>query len=98
MKVTIRGHTWRLVFVERLASGAAGEMDPVGTPRKEIRVAMQQSSIDILDTLLHELLHAAFPDLSEESVTDGATDIARVLQRLGVRVEEESNDSRKESE
>ncbi len=99
MMVSIRSHTWRLVFVERLASGAAGEMDPVGVPRKEIRVALQQSSLDILDTLLHELLHAAFPDLSEEAVTDGATDIARVLQRLGVRVEqEEDNDSRKESE
>lgn len=88
MKVTIRGHSWLLVFVDRLPSGAAGEMDPVGVPRKEIRVAVQQSSLDVLDTLLHELLHAAFPDLSEESVTEGATDIARVLQRLGVRVEQ----------
>ncbi len=62
-------------------------MDPIGTPRKEIRVALQQSSLDVIDTLLHELLHAAYPDLAEESVTDGATDIARVLYRLGVRVE-----------
>ena len=88
MKVRIRGHSWALVFVDRLPSGAAGEMDPVGVPRKEVRVAVQQSSLDVLDTLLHELLHAAFPDLSEESVTEGATDIARVLQRLGVRVEQ----------
>lgn len=82
--------------MERLPSGAAGEMDPIGVPRKEIRVSVQQSSIDVLDTLLHELLHCAYPDLSEDAVTEGATDIANVLQRLGVRVEDES--SRKESE
>jgi len=88
MKVRIRGHSWALVFVDRLPSGAAGEMDPVGVPRKEVRVAVQQSSLDVLDTLLHELLHAAYPDLSEDAVSEGATDIARVLQRLGVRVEQ----------
>ncbi len=87
MRVAIRGHHWELIFEDRIASGAAGEMDPIGTPRKEIRVALQQSSLDVIDTLLHELLHAAYPDLAEESVTDGATDIARVLYRLGVRVE-----------
>jgi len=72
-----------------LPSGDAGEMDPIGVPGKEIRVALQQTSVDVIDTLIHELLHAALPDISEEAITETATDIARVLHRLGVRVEHE---------
>ena len=96
MRVRVRGHDWDLIFEERLASGAWGEMDTVGTPRKEIRIALQQSSLDVIDTLLHELLHAAYPDLDEDAVADGATDIAKVFYRLGVRVED--TDKAKESD
>lgn len=39
-----------------------------------------------LDTEIHEFLHAAFPDLSEEAVTETATDLARILWSLGYRV------------
>ena len=87
MRVTIRNHNWDLSFVDRLPSGDAGEMDPIGVPGKEIRVALQQTSVDVIDTLIHELMHAALPDISEEAITETATDIARVLHRLGVRVE-----------
>ena len=87
MRVTIRNHNWDLSFVDRLPSGDAGEMDPIGVPSKEIRVALQQTSVDVIDTLIHELLHAALPDISEEAIAETATDIARVLHRLGVRVE-----------
>jgi hypothetical protein len=36
-----------------------------------------------LDTTLHECLHAALPDLSEEAVTEIASDLARVLLARG---------------
>ena len=38
-----------------------------------------------LDVTIHELLHAAYPDLNEQAVTEAATDIASVLWRLGYR-------------
>lgn len=87
MRVAVRGHHWELIFVERLPSGDCGEMDPIGVPGKEIRVSLHQTDIDIIDTLIHELLHAALPDTCEEAVTETATDIAKVLYRLGVRVD-----------
>ena len=37
----------------------------------------------LLDVTLHELLHAASDTLSEEFVEQAATDISRVLVRLG---------------
>tara|TARA_Y100001973_G_C5209184_1_gene344068 strand:- start:2492 stop:2971 length:480 start_codon:yes stop_codon:yes gene_type:complete len=89
MQVTVRGHRWRLVFMDRLPSGAAGECDQIGVPDKAIWVATQQRPVDVLDTLIHELLHAALPDLCEEAVEETATDIARVLNRLGVTVDDE---------
>ena len=36
-----------------------------------------------LDTTLHECLHAALPDLSEDAVTEIASDLARVLLARG---------------
>lgn len=43
---------------------------------------------DRLDVLIHEMLHAHHPHLSEESVTQTATDIAEVLFNLGYSVDE----------
>ena len=87
MQVRVRGHKWELVFMERLPSGAAGECDDVSTPRKAIWVATQQKPIDILDTVIHELLHAALPDLCEETILETATDLAKILARLGAKLE-----------
>ena len=38
-----------------------------------------------LDTIIHELIHACQPDLAEDTVERTATDVARVLFRLGYR-------------
>jgi hypothetical protein len=37
--------------------------------------------------VLHECLHAAFPDLAEEAVDESATAIAKILHRLGCRID-----------
>jgi hypothetical protein len=52
---------------------------------KTISIADRLSGEIELDTIIHELLHACQPDLAEETVTDTATDLARVLFRLGYR-------------
>ena len=38
-----------------------------------------------LDTTIHELIHACQPDLAEDTVEEVASDIARVLWRMGYR-------------
>lgn len=42
-----------------------------------------------LEVELHEALHCLFPQMSEETVTDGARDVSRVLWHLGYRLREE---------
>lgn len=39
----------------------------------------------LLDTLVHELMHAQAPDLAEEAITRRATEIANALWKLGWR-------------
>jgi len=40
----------------------------------------------LLDTVVHEVLHACRPEMSEEAVAETASTIARVLHRLGARI------------
>ena len=85
-KIRLRGKVWKLEFVPRLDNGAYGECDEPDRPRKGIRIATNQSKSDMLDTVVHELLHACLPDLSEDAVHDTAADISCVLTRLGARI------------
>ena len=45
-----------------------------------------------LELLLHEILHAACYDLSEECVSEYARDAARILKRLGYSNERQAKD------
>lgn len=62
-----------------------GDCQPPKTAAKEIRISAQVRGELLLDTLVHELLHAAGWNLSEEFVAEFASDVARVLWRLGLR-------------
>ena len=86
VRVELRGKRWNLQVVEYLQDGSCGSIDPNDAPQKRILIARNQSPIDILDTVIHECLHACLPDLCEEGVTETATDITKVLDRMGCRV------------
>ena len=86
MRVEIRGRRWNLRVVDRLPDASHGEIDPHTRPNKELRIARNQTPLDKLDTVIHECLHAAIPDLAESAVEESATDIAKVLYRLGCRL------------
>jgi hypothetical protein len=79
--ITIRGQKWKLRFVPNLGDDA-GQCDYAS---RVIRVAFGQSQEDELDTIVHEILHAAYPDLDEYAVHDTAKAVSRVLWRLGWR-------------
>jgi hypothetical protein len=50
-----------------------------------IRVASWQSEEELLDTVLHELIHCCRPELEETTVTEMAREMSRVVWRLGYR-------------
>lgn len=82
--ITIRGRRYRLIYA-RLPHDADGICDAPDTEGKRIRIRRSLRGRRELDTLIHEMLHAAMWDLDESAVHDTAHDIAAVLWRLGYR-------------
>lgn len=83
-EIRILRRTWRLVFAEDMekAYGVFGDCDAPSQRRKAIRIDPSQSDSELLDTLLHEMGHAAMPWATEEFVSRFATDQARAIELL----------------
>ena len=86
VRVTLRNKRWNLEYIEYLQDGSCGSIDPPDAKSKRILVALNQTPQDLLDTVIHECLHACLPDLCEETITECATDVALVLHRMGCRL------------
>lgn len=52
---------------------------------RTIRIDDRLTGTDYLDTLLHELIHARWPDLSEEAVVEFAGILTTILEQEGFR-------------
>lgn len=77
----IRGQKWRLRFVPYL-----GEAEGVcNKPERTIRIALGKPGHDTMDSIIHEVLHAALWDLDEDAVFTTANAISDALWKLGYR-------------
>jgi len=85
-KIAIAGVTWT-VQTCRVPASIHGDCDYT---RKRIRVSNKLKGRDFADTIIHELIHARWADLSEEAVAEFATEIACCLERFGCLVEDHS--------
>lgn len=83
MRVKINGRLWDLVFtnLQTIDGDCAAPTDK----GKRIRVASTLRGERRLDVLLHEMLHAGAWNLDESTVSTIASDMSRVLWRLGYR-------------
>lgn len=81
--VTVGGKRWRLRYVA--LRSIDGDCDPPDAPAKQIRIAnrTRRHPLSHCETLVHEILHAADWNRTEESVGQMAADIARILQQEG---------------
>lgn len=83
---TFRGHRFR---VEMPAKVYGYTEDPAQDEQageyRAITIVQDQTPKQFLDTAVHEMMHASFPEMSEEDVTRSSQDIARLLWRLGYR-------------
>lgn len=50
-----------------------------------IELDPRQNGFELLDSAIHEILHVQQPDLSEETVTANATEMADLLWKMGYR-------------
>lgn len=82
MQCKLGGKMWNFKFANMEDFGDC--TDPGHAGGRLIRVRAKQSERDMLDTIIHEALHACTP-LDEETVATTATDITRLLWRLGYR-------------
>lgn len=87
MHAKIMGRMWQIRFVNArdLPKNTRGLCDPPKKAGKSLRILRRQSATDELDTLIHEMLHAAGWHIDEQFVEQFATDAARTLIRLGWR-------------
>jgi hypothetical protein len=87
MRIKLNQKWWNLKFVPQLRD--YGDMvDPGKASGRVIRIGTWQGEDELLDTLVHELLHAVEPNWTEEKVTEASSEISRVLWRLGYRRKE----------
>ena len=86
----IKKKNWKVKIVKsaEISSKYVGECDPPEKAKPEIWVKRTQKPIDLMDTIIHEVLHAVRPELSEEAVLDTATTIAKALWKLNYRKQE----------
>jgi hypothetical protein len=82
MKIRLRNRKWR-IKVGRLDKNTLGECHH---DKRKIIISPKAKGRLTLDTLIHESLHACFPDMGEGAVDEVARDIAEVLWKVGYRV------------
>lgn len=85
MRARINGQWWDVQFSKQLKDYGHCEVTRRrrGKPRRVIKLRSRQPDAALVDTLVHEILHAYYWDiLSEHAVTHSARDIARLLNRV----------------
>lgn len=78
--IYIGDQRWRLERI-RLRTDA-GQCDYTA---KKIRLCSSLTGVDLLDTLIHEMIHARWGDLSEDAVDEFSTTLAGVIYGEGFR-------------
>ena len=81
LRVSLGGRIWRVVWCGRMTD--YGQIE-YGSDRESrvIRVRKQQTDHELLDTLIHEALHAQMPEVEEATIDQRAGEIAALVQRV----------------
>jgi hypothetical protein len=84
--VEIHGDRWKIVKAK--LRGCYGDCNYA---TKTIRIHHTLTGTELMDTLLHELIHARWPDIMETSVAEFASTLASVLEQEGFSLPEATN-------
>lgn len=87
--IKINKKNWKIKIVKstELSPSTCGECDHPSTAKPEIWVKRSLKPKDLMDTVIHEVIHAIRPELSEEAVLETASTIADALWKLKYRKE-----------
>lgn len=81
---------WKMSFVRKMPAEPNLPVDRCGDTdwsKKAIRVKTGMDPKETLETIIHEMIHAYFPKVTEKRVTDAGYIITDVLWRLGYRTD-----------
>lgn len=78
IRATLGGRQWR-VRLSRAMKKHCGWCDH---GQRELVISTNQNTEDMIDTVIHEALHAIFPYHQEEAVAAAATEISDLLSAL----------------
>lgn len=86
IRAMIRRQLWTIEIgeVKDDETGFCDHEGERGQPRK-IGIKQGQDEGNELDTIIHECLHAGYPDLDEHAVEEMATNLATILLAFGYR-------------
>lgn len=81
------GREWDIRFVRsrEIPSDRWGDCGHPDDPNPTIRIRQAVEGRDRMDLILHEALHAIYPDESETKVGRSATELANLLWACGYR-------------
>jgi hypothetical protein len=87
-RVRINGRMWRVALTPPRQMGTdwgrCWDKDKPG-PHPLIEIRRSLSERNLLETVIHEVIHAARPELDEPAVDSTAASIARALYQIGWR-------------
>lgn len=83
MNVWISNKRWKLCFC-KVPKSIHGDCN---YETSTIRVSNKLTGVDKMDVIIHELIHARWPDISEESCSEFASELSAILTRSGFRDE-----------
>lgn len=86
IRAKINGRLWRVVLTPARNMGKDwGRCDHPPGRHPTIQVRRSLKGVNLMDTIIHETLHAQLPLLDETAVDTTARVVATVLHQLGYR-------------
>lgn len=82
----IRGRTYKVKWGRIDKGKALGKIDRPQDVGKVLRIDHSTDAVELLGTVLHEILHGSLWDLDEISVTDTEQCFLAFVRRMGIKV------------
>jgi hypothetical protein len=84
ISVRVKSETWKVVFKRPTEDDYIGvEEDDIGLcVEEEKKILVDPDPSSVLSTAIHEVLHAVYPQLSEDAIIDGEDALIDLLHKF----------------
>jgi hypothetical protein len=84
ISVRVKSETWKVVFKRPTEDDYIGvEEDDIGLcVEEDKKILVDPDPYSVLSTAIHEVLHAVYPQLSEDAIIDGEDALVDLLHKF----------------